>query len=49
MKDAFSGTTTDDKDVLQKAPASIRTNSDSASNEIDTSELESEKHSEQRI
>jgi hypothetical protein len=49
MKDAFSGATTDDKDVPQRAPASIRTNSDSASNEIDKSELQSEKHSEQRI
>jgi hypothetical protein len=49
MKDAFSGTTTDDNDVLLKTAASIHSNLDSASNEIDDSELQDENHSEQRI
>jgi hypothetical protein len=35
--------------VCWNAPASIRANSDSVSNEIDTSEEQSEKHFEQRI
>jgi hypothetical protein len=49
MNDALSGTTTDGKDVLLKAQASMRVNSDSVSNEIDESEMQCEKHSEERI
>jgi hypothetical protein len=48
MKDAFSGTTTDDNDVPLKAQAPIRTNSDSASNETDESERQNETHEKQR-
>jgi hypothetical protein len=47
MNEVFSGTTTDDKDVEQKAWAPIRTNSEFVSNEIDESELQHEKHDEQ--
>jgi hypothetical protein len=39
MNDPFSGTTTDHKDVPLTAPASMRINSDSVSNEIDESEM----------
>jgi hypothetical protein len=49
MNDAFSGTITNDKDVQLKAEDSIRANCDSASNEIDESDLQREKHCEQRI
>jgi hypothetical protein len=45
----FSRTTTADKDVQQNAPASIRANSESVSNEIDESESQHENHDEQRI
>jgi hypothetical protein len=48
-KQVFSGTTTDDKHVQEKAPGSIRAKSDSDSNEIDESDLQSEKQYEQRI
>jgi hypothetical protein len=47
--EAFSGTITDDKDVQEKASASICANSDSVSNEIDESEMQEEKQDEQRI
>jgi hypothetical protein len=47
--EVFCGTRTDDKDVEQKASASIRANSDSVSNDIDESDLQDEKHDEQRI
>jgi hypothetical protein len=46
MNDAFSGTSTDDKDVQQNAPTSIRTNSEFVSNETDKSDLQDEKHDE---
>jgi hypothetical protein len=49
MNKASSGTTIDDKDVEEKAPSSIRANSESCSNEIDESELQDEKQEEQRI
>jgi hypothetical protein len=42
----FSGRTTNDKDVRLKAPAPMRANSESASNEIDESESQYEKHDE---
>jgi uncharacterized protein (UPF0147 family) len=48
-KDAFSGTITEDKDVPENARASICTNSESVSNEIDESDLQCEKHDKQRI
>jgi hypothetical protein len=38
MNKVFSGTKNDNKDVELKAPASIRANSESLSNEIDESE-----------
>jgi hypothetical protein len=49
IKDAFSGTITDHKDVASKGSASMRASSDFLSNEIDESDLQYEKHSEQRI
>jgi hypothetical protein len=49
MNEVFCGTRTDDKDVEQKASASIRANSDSISNDIDENGLQDEKHDEQRI
>jgi hypothetical protein len=49
MNDVFCGTTTKDRHVPLKALASIRVNSESVSNEIDESDLHTEKHSEQRI
>jgi hypothetical protein len=49
MNDPLSGTTTDNKYVILKASASMRANSDSVSNEIDESDLQYEKHDEQRI
>jgi hypothetical protein len=49
MNDTLSGTATDNKDVIWKPPASIRANFDSFSNEIDESDLQFEKHPEQRI
>jgi hypothetical protein len=45
MNETLSGTTTDDKDVQEKASASVRANSNSRSTEVDESEL----HDEQRI
>jgi hypothetical protein len=49
INSAFPGAKTDDKNVILKASASMRTNLDSVSNEIDERELQFEKHSEQRI
>jgi hypothetical protein len=49
INDIFSGTTTDDKNVAVKTSASMHANSDSVSNEIDESDLQDEKHPEQRI
>jgi hypothetical protein len=49
MNPLFSGTTTDDKDVKWKAQSSMRVNSESVSNEIDESDLQFEKHDEERI
>jgi hypothetical protein len=48
MNDVLPGTTTKDRRVALQAPASMRINSDSVSNEIDESDLQSEKHDEQR-
>jgi hypothetical protein len=47
--EVFSPTTTGDRHVKEKASASIRGNFDSVSNEIDESDLQNKKHSEQRI
>jgi hypothetical protein len=49
MNMILSGTTTDETDVPAKAPASMRINSESRSNEIDKSESQDEKHDEPRI
>jgi hypothetical protein len=49
MNAVLPGTMTKDSCVSQQAPASIRVNSDFASNEIDESDLQSEKQYEQRI
>jgi hypothetical protein len=49
MNETLPGTTTKDRSVALQARASMRANSESVSNEIDESELEYEKHSEQRI
>jgi hypothetical protein len=46
MNDVFSGTTTNAKSVTPQARASTRVNSESVSNEIDESDLQSEKQSE---
>jgi hypothetical protein len=43
------GTTTKDRFVCPQAPASMHVNSESVSNEIDESDLQYEKHFEQRI
>jgi hypothetical protein len=45
----FAGTTTKDIRVAANASASMCVNSESDSNEIDESELQDEKHGEQRI
>jgi hypothetical protein len=47
--DVLPGIATDDKDIHLKASASILTNSDSVSNEIDESDLQAKKQFEQRI
>jgi hypothetical protein len=49
MNEILAGTTLKCRCVQAKAPASIRINSESDSNEIDESELQYKKHSEQRI
>jgi hypothetical protein len=49
MNQVLAGITTNDSRVSWKTLASIRVNSDSVSNEIEESDLHSEKHSEQRI
>jgi hypothetical protein len=49
MNEVLSGTTTRSRGVPPKVPASMRVNSESASNEINESELQDEKHNEQRI
>jgi hypothetical protein len=46
MNEVSSGTITNNKDVQLKAKYSIRANSDSASNEIDESDLQKEKYCE---
>jgi hypothetical protein len=49
MNEILSGTTTKDRFVAQHAPSSMRVNSEFVSNEIDESDLQSEKQNEQRI
>jgi hypothetical protein len=49
MNQAFSGTTTNDNDVILKALASMRANADSISIEIDESQLQDGKYSERII
>jgi hypothetical protein len=49
MNVGLSGTTIKDKFVSQQASASMRANSEFVSNEIDESDLQYEKHHEQRI
>jgi hypothetical protein len=49
MNETLTGTTTKERCVPAKAPASIRVNSEYLSNEIDESDLQDEKHDEQRI
>jgi hypothetical protein len=49
MNKIFPGPTTNDRFVPAKARASIRINCESLSNEIDESDLQDEKHDEQRI
>jgi hypothetical protein len=49
MNDTLPGTTANDIFVSEQARASMRVNLESVSNEIDESDLQNEKHSEQRI
>jgi hypothetical protein len=49
MNQTFTGRTTNDRRVPAKAPASMRVNSESVSNEIDENELQYEKHDEEII
>jgi hypothetical protein len=49
MNEIFCGTKTKDRYVLAQALASILVNSESVSNEIDESDLQSAKHPKQRI
>jgi hypothetical protein len=49
MNEVLRGTTTEDIYVSAKARASMRANSESVSNEINESDLQSKNHSEQRI
>jgi hypothetical protein len=49
MNEVPSGTMTKDRFVASKVPASMSVNAKSVSNEIDESDLHSEKHDEQRI
>jgi hypothetical protein len=48
INSASSETTTDNKDVISKASASMRANFDWVSNEINESNLQVENHAEQR-
>jgi hypothetical protein len=47
MNETLTGTTTRERHVAAKAPASMRVNSESVSNDIDERKLQSEKHEEQ--
>jgi hypothetical protein len=49
MNKVLPGTTTKGRLVSQQARVSMRVNSESVSNEIDESDLQDEKHDEQRI
>jgi hypothetical protein len=49
MNETLPGTTAKDRSVAPQARASMRANSESVSNEIDESDLQYEKHDEQRI
>jgi hypothetical protein len=49
MNEVFPGTITKYRSAPAKASVSIRVNSESVSNEIDESDLQYEKHDEQRI
>jgi hypothetical protein len=49
MNEVLRGTTAKSRCVPAKALASMRVNSESVSNEIDESDLQDEKHDEQRI
>jgi hypothetical protein len=49
MNGVLPGTVTKDRFVPLQAPASMRVNSESVSNEIDESDSQHEKHDEQRI
>jgi hypothetical protein len=49
MNETFPGTTTKDRFVFQQTRGSMRVNSESFSNEIDESDLQFEKHLQQRI
>jgi hypothetical protein len=49
MNDVLPGMIAKDRFVFKQALASIRVNSDSVSNEINESDLQHEKHDEQRI
>jgi hypothetical protein len=49
MNKVLPGSTTKDRRVALQAPASMRVNSEFVSNEIDESDLQAEKHDEQRI
>jgi hypothetical protein len=48
MNETLTGTTAKDRRVFAKALASMRVNSELASNEIDERDLQNEKHDEQR-
>jgi hypothetical protein len=49
MNETLAGTTAKDKHVAVRALASMRANSESVSNKIDESDVQYEKHNEQRI
>jgi hypothetical protein len=49
MNETFSGTTTQSRQVWVKASVSMRVNSEFVPNEIDESDLQEEKHPDQRI
>jgi hypothetical protein len=49
MNEIFPGKTTKERFVAQQALTSMHVNSEFTSNEIDESDLQNEKHSEQRI
>jgi hypothetical protein len=48
MNETLTGTTTRERHVAAKAPASMRVNWESVSNEIDERKVQSEKQEEQR-